>query len=124
MFVFVFVFLISLPSLLHVFELSTYISDELRQQHQRQHQRKEPEGIFGRCFFGHEDQERPGSQSKVIREGRGMEDYGGGGVYSFVACLGHLTIDHASLLRRSTVPSPNGDTSDIGAVIALLSYIT
>ena len=25
----------------------------------------------------------------------------GGGVYSFVACLSHLTIDHASLSRRS-----------------------
>ena len=29
--------------------------------------------------------------------------WGGGGVYSFVACLSHLTIDHASLSRRSTV---------------------
>ena len=29
----------------------------------------------------------------------------GGGAYSFVACLSHSTIDHASLSRRSTVPS-------------------
>ena len=28
---------------------------------------------------------------------------GGGGMYSFVTCLSRLTIDHASLLRRSTV---------------------
>ena len=31
----------------------------------------------------------------------------GGGAYSFAACLSHLTIDHASLSRRSTVPTPN-----------------
>ena len=31
---------------------------------------------------------------------------GGGGAYSFVACLCHLTIDHASLSRRSTVLLP------------------
>ena len=30
---------------------------------------------------------------------------GGGGAYSFVAHLSHLTIDHASRLRRSTVPT-------------------
>ena len=29
---------------------------------------------------------------------------GGGGVYSFVACLSHLTVDHSTLSRRSTVP--------------------
>ena len=38
---------------------------------------------------------------------------GGGGAYSFVACPGRLTIDHASLSRRSTVPAPNGDTSNV-----------
>ena len=27
---------------------------------------------------------------------------GRGGAYSFVACLSHLTIDHASLSRRTT----------------------
>ena len=48
----------------------------------------------------------------------------GGGAYSFVACLGHLTIDHASLSRRSTVPTPNRDTSNIWALVALLPYIT
>ena len=31
----------------------------------------------------------------------------GGGAYSFVGCLSHLTIDHASLPRRSTVPTSN-----------------
>ena len=38
---------------------------------------------------------------------------GGGGAYSFVACLSHLTIGHASLSRRSTAPTPNRDTSNI-----------
>ena len=37
-----------------------------------------------------------------------------GGVYSFVACLSRLTIDHASLSRRSTVPTPSRDTSKGG----------
>ena len=31
----------------------------------------------------------------------------GGGVLFFVGCLSHLTIDHASLSRRSTVPTPS-----------------
>ena len=31
---------------------------------------------------------------------------GGGGAYLFVACLSHSTIYHASLSRRSTVPTP------------------
>ena len=48
----------------------------------------------------------------------------GGGAYSFVACLSHLTIDHASLSRRSTVPTPNRDTSNIWALITLFPYIT
>ena len=40
---------------------------------------------------------------------------GGGRAWAYfsVACLSHLTIDHASLSRRSTVPTPNGDTSNI-----------
>ena len=29
----------------------------------------------------------------------------GGGGYSFVACLSRLTLDHASLSRRGTVPT-------------------
>ena len=44
----------------------------------------------------------------------------GEGGYSFVACLSHLTIDHASFSRRSTVPTPNIDTSNI----MLFPYIT
>ena len=32
---------------------------------------------------------------------------GGGGGDSFVACLSHVTVDHASLSRRSTVPTAN-----------------
>ena len=39
-------------------------------------------------------------------QGRGE----GGGAYSFVARLSHLTIDHAILSRRSTVPTPTRDT--------------
>ena len=31
-----------------------------------------------------------------------------GGAYSFVACLSHLTIDHASLSRRSTAEVGGG----------------
>ena len=42
-----------------------------------------------------------------------------GGAYSFVACVGHLTISHASLSRRSTVPTPNRDTSNVWALISL-----
>ena len=48
----------------------------------------------------------------------------GGGAYSFVACLSHLTIDHASLSRRSTVLAPNRDTSNIWALITLLPCTT
>ena len=39
--------------------------------------------------------------------------HGGRGAYSFFACLSHLTIDHASLSRRGTVPTPSSDTSNI-----------
>ena len=52
------------------------------------------------------------------------EGSGGGMAYLFVACLSHLTIDHASLSRRSTVPTPNRDTSNVWALITLLPYIT
>ena len=48
----------------------------------------------------------------------------GGGTCSFAACLGHLTIDHASLSRPSTVPTPTRDTSNIWALITILPYIT
>ena len=40
-------------------------------------------------------------------QSRRLERIRRGGAYSFVACLNHLTIDHASLSRRSTVPTPN-----------------
>ena len=45
----------------------------------------------------------------------------GGGAHSFVACPSHLTIDHASLSRRSAVPPPNRDTSNSSALIAFFS---
>ena len=48
---------------------------------------------------------------------------GGEGAYSFVACLSHLTVDHASLSRRSTVPAPNRDTSNIWAPIQKVSFM-
>ena len=38
----------------------------------------------------------------------------GGGANSFVACLSRLTFDHALRSRRSIVPAPNRDTSNIG----------
>ena len=44
---------------------------------------------------------------------------------SFVACLvGHLTIDHASLSRRSTVPTPDRgtDLQHLGAHYAFSMY--
>ena len=43
---------------------------------------------------------------------------GGGRAYSVVACLGHLTIDHASLARRSTVPTANRHLQHLGAQYA------
>ena len=41
----------------------------------------------------------------------------GGGAYSCIACLSHMTIDHASLSRRSTVSTPNRDTSNNWGVV-------
>ena len=37
-------------------------------------------------------------------------------------CLGHLTVDHASLSRWSTVPTPNRDTSNIWALLLFSIY--
>ena len=42
--------------------------------------------------------------------------YGEGGTLSVLA-LSHLTIDHASLSTRSTVPTPSRDTTNIWALI-------
>ena len=39
-----------------------------------------------------------------------------GGGLNFISCFSHLTIDHASRSKRSTVPTPNRDTSNIGAL--------
>ena len=46
---------------------------------------------------------------------------GRGGVLGFV-CLSHSTIEHASLSRRSTVATPNRDTSNSWALITILPY--
>ena len=77
---------------------------------------------------------RGGWREERWREGRGdavvvkpkwnMPLPGGRGAYSSVACLSHLALDHASLSRRSTVPTPNRDTSNIWALITLLPCIT
>ena len=48
----------------------------------------------------------------------------GGGAYAFGACLGHLTVDHAFISRRSTVPTSNRDTSNIWVLITPFSCIT
>lgn len=40
---------------------------------------------------------------------------GVGGGYSFVACLTHLTVDHASIWQRSTVPTRNTHVEHLGA---------
>ena len=49
---------------------------------------------------------------------------GGGGAYSFVACLSSLTMDHAFLSARSTVHTPNRDTSNIWALSTFLPCAT
>ena len=59
-----------------------------------------------------------------MSQGRGGGGEGGRGAYSFVACLSHLTNEHASLSRRGIVPSPNRDTFNIWALVALSPYIT
>ena len=48
----------------------------------------------------------------------------GGGGYSFVACLSYLTIYHAPLSKRSTVPTPKRHTSNVWAHITFLPCIT
>ena len=62
-------------------------------------------------------------ERKETREEREMKQiteenagkWRGGGVGSFVACLSHLTTNHASLARRSTVPTPNRHLQQLGA---------
>ena len=51
----------------------------------------------------------------LARRSHGAVNMGGGD--AFVACLRHLTIDHASLSRRSTVPTPHRDISNIWVLI-------
>ena len=47
-----------------------------------------------------------------------------GGVLSCYLPRSHSIIDHASLPRRSTVPTPDRDTSNIWAPITFFPYIT
>ena len=49
--------------------------------------------------------------------------WGGGGGHSFVACRSHLTIDHASISRRSTALTPNRDASNIWGLITFFPYV-
>ena len=62
--------------------------------------------------------EREGIKGWVGGYGRG-----GGGVL-IIGWLSHLTIDYASLSRRSTVPTPNRDTSNNWVLNTLLPYTT
>ena len=52
------------------------------------------------------------------RGGRGGKSRG-----HLLLALSHLTIDHASLSRRSTVPTPNRDTSNDWALITPFLHI-
>lgn len=47
-----------------------------------------------------------------------------GGTYSFVACLSRSTIDHASLYRLTTVPTPARVASKIQVLSNFRPYIT
>ena len=73
-------------------------------------------------YMGLRNGDSHGSRDGVGRRGKKA--------YSLVACLSPLTINHASLFfffffsRRSTVPTPNRDTSNTLALITLLPYIT
>ena len=72
--------------------------------------------IGARCVLNRKSLQTRAYGMKIDWVGQWFEGYclvGGGGGYSSVACLSHLTIDHASLSRRSTVPTPNRDTSNI-----------
>ena len=59
------------------------------------------------------------SQELLVRESSVLEEQWGG-AYPFVACLGHLTIDHASLSRRSTVLGEAGVNVGIFLTMALI----
>ena len=68
---------------------------------------------FGGTSTGSEAVQRREPGLEGGRRGRGG---GNGGRTHFVACVSHLTVDHATLSRRSTVPAPNRDTSNIGVL--------
>ena len=74
-----------------------------------------------RAAFEAELGEREGAVREKVRDE--VRTRGGGAGLSFVAFLSHLTIDHASFSRRSTVPTPSRDTSNVWALITLLPYI-
>ena len=45
-----------------------------------------------------------------------------GGVYSLIACLSHLVVDHASLSRQITVPTPDRNIFNGWELIAFFSH--
>ena len=55
-------------------------------------------------------------------EGAERKGRGGERTYSFVACLCQLTIDHASLSRPTTVPTPNRYPQHMGAHYIFSAY--
>ena len=84
----------------------------------------EGESKGGDVISAEDEERRREGVARIKVRRRRRRAGGGGGAYSFVACLCHLTIDHASLSRRSAVPTPNRDTSNIWALITLLPYFT
>ena len=64
-----------------------------------------------------------GTDGDIPRTTPGDDCREGGGASSFVACLGRLTIDHASLSRRGTDPTPNRDTFDVGRSLRFVSIL-
>ena len=63
-----------------------------------------------------------GFRSALVLECLGGSE-GGGGAYSLVDYLSRLSIDHASLSRRSTVSTSSRDTSNIWALSRYVSLI-
>ena len=59
----------------------------------------------------------------VVGGGLRDDDRWVGGGYSFVARLGNVTTDHASLWRRSAVPTPDREIPNRWALTTLLPYL-
>ena len=68
-------------------------------------------------------QRRDGAHRVFADHANRVGEGGGGGAYSFLACLSNLTIDHTPLWRRSTVPTPSRGTSNNSALITFLPCV-